>query len=160
MNNLRLWVCVSVIFFATPSVALSQIYNPNPWIKNATIATDGALYAAVEASNTFWKDRINNPDLFNQPITLYVYSEFDERVLARGEPGAIYFSRNYVRQFRKNVKLYGMRVHILAFLWSVAVHERGHTLGLSHAPNGIMSADAGPVPIQAYQWARAIIRRK
>lgn len=46
---------------------------------------------------------------------------------------------------------------LLAQLWALAAHERGHNIGYGHIPGTVMQADSAVIPGAGYSWALSLL---
>lgn len=115
-------------------------YNPTPAapadpIANASIASDGLLYAAVKQADKWWAAQGEHADC---PAVVYTYDESDNTsVLARGDVGGcnVYFERKYVARIRTAISdsFWFARRAAYYHICFVATHERGHNIGYEHS---------------------------
>lgn len=116
-------------------------------VKNPSVATDGLLYAATEHADGYWEG-LGQPA--RCPAEVYDYDEVGTLaggVAARATVGGcdVLWERAWVRGIRKALRSRDWRFRrlVLEEVCEVAVHERGHNLGLNHDAGGIMEPVGG-----------------
>lgn len=125
-----LFALVVLLYSISPASAdVGTPFDGNP-ISNPSVASDGAIYRALDAAEWFWASK------GVRPCHGGLIFEYDEVGLAgaaaRGAVGAcaVWFERGYMRMIRRMMRR--RPVTALASLCYVAVHERGHNLGYIH----------------------------
>ena len=150
---MRLLACA---LLALAALAAPQSASAAGYMTDIRPATDGLLYAAVAAADDYWRAQ----GYTLAPAEVYTYVESErESIVARGDqPGRrVFFNRAWLARTRESLAHYGTpwRRSILAVVCQIAVHERGHNIGLPHG-GGVMAAVLRDynIPQRCIQFAR------
>lgn len=132
---------------ASPAAADDPISNPS-------VASDGAIYRALDAAEWFWAAKDAKPC---HGGSIFEYDETGPdagKVAARGSVGicGVWFERGYVQRTRDLMRRHPTTA--LAALCYVAIHERGHNLGYVHGQE-MWDAMAGAERF-CRQWAARV----
>jgi hypothetical protein len=137
-----LYCCLFALVVLLYSISPASAAGPTDPISNPSVASDGAIYRALDAAEWFWASKGAKP-CHGGPI--FEYDEVGlDGAAARGAVGvcAVWFERGYMRMIRRMMR--HRPVTALASLCYVAVHERGHNLGYVHGQVMCARTSASP----------------
>lgn len=133
--------------------------QPMGW-RDSPPATDGLLLEAVNVADTYWAGHGRGACA----PTVLVYDEWVPRVDARADqPGCrVRFDRTWWTKVRAKLARGGVHRmrRTLTLVCALAIHERGHNLGLSHSHDrrSIMYPVIHARPKACRTWARRLAR--
>lgn len=139
------WVVVLLAFLLSLLLIFVSVRDSPASITNSSPATnlhaDSLLREATVVATIRWRHRGMRP-CFPQ---IFVYDEDEAPVGARGDQGGcgIWFSRSFRDRvweiYNDRQAPFWDRVNALSDLCAVAIHERGHNLGLDHYSGTVMN---------------------
>lgn len=172
---MRILAAVAVLLLAQPGADMPKKARQHPRATaygqgiNALIqdaqtlptAYNLAVQASGDADNWWAGQGSPTPT----PATIQAQAPPGQGALAYGYYGqpTVLVSPSYLNDLNQRLMHYsgtaqGERA-LLAQLWTMMTHERGHNLGYGHDRGGIMDPDLGAsgMPGQAYTWAATLV---
>lgn len=135
-------------------LGLGRRAKTNP---SALTAYQLALSALGDA-DAWWKQQGSAPP----PLQLTVGPSVDGEHNGYGyyNSGRVVITPEYLRNVQNTMQHSATRqgrVQLLAGVWRLMAHERGHNIGYQHAPGGLMDEAWASPPGEAYAWASRML---
>lgn len=172
---------LAALLLVQPGVAMAKkrvIKRAKPAYGNGTSQLVQAAYApptaynlavqAVQDADAWWANQGSPPPAADIAVTDNMHGATTSSAYGYEHSGRLEFRTSYLDNLNRllNSGSLQSRRQVVAQLWGLAAHERGHNIGYEHDRGGIMDPNLAGMPGEAYAWAaeqipqRRIIRKK
>lgn len=121
----------------------------------------GLVQQAVGNADQWWTGQGSPPPTAHLQRVAQMPADAGQGASAYGSynNGELEFSNDYLARTARLLENPSLKIRrqVLAQMWGLAAHERGHNIGYGHDRGGIMNPDLPAIPGQAYVWAAQML---